>query len=90
MQQPATRPWLLSPAAPSPGMLRLSPCQPADAQHATAPLLNAGLIPQNGIRFCTLRPEAAKRGKHSDATKMPPPRSVPPAPPAAGATASTG
>lgn len=94
MQQPATRPRLLSPAARRPGTLLLSRHQPAGArsirhsaaQRAAAFLRSAGLNGKNGC-FCVPRVDAERQGKPVGAAMMPPSRPVPPVPPAAGATA---
>jgi len=98
MQQPATSARPVSRAARSPGTVLRSRHQPAGApgihpcaaRRATALVLIAGLIPENGSCFPAPGVGAQKQGKHSDAAMMPFSRPGPPIPPGAGATAGTG
>lgn len=98
MQQPPTSPRPVSRAARPPGTLLRSRHQPAGApaihpcaaRRATALVLNAGLIPENGNCFPAPGAGAEKQGKRGDSAMMPFSRPVPPVPPGAGTTAGTG
>ncbi|MGH3280898.1 MAG: hypothetical protein ACRDNW_17435 [Trebonia sp.] len=95
MQQPATSPKPLGPAAWPPGTLHLSRHQPAGdhgirpfaAQCADAYPRSAGLTPRNGSRFRIPRVEAEKQGRPARAAMMPPSPPTPPTPLSAGAAA---